>query len=811
MNRTQFYRTALMLTALAALAGCAHFEGNVPIESDVDQVRYISPKNRDGIQDRLEIDIDFPAISGLVVTGWSWSISDDGGREVYHEAQSAGKPSFFRRLLGAKSSLPLPERLVWDGADSNGIYAADGRYYLTVSAADDRGNSGSLGPIPVIVDDTPPSATLTLPYTVLSPNGDGNQDLLDVYIGAASNEALWTGRVIGTDGGEVALREWNGTPTVFQWDGASASDGEYRFVLSSVDQAGNSFSVTSPALLRDSSLPPISASLSSLLFSPNGDGIRDSVILTLTAEESERIDAARLTVIDSRGNALITLPAPARYPAEIVVTGLTSSGRAVPDGRYYVRFEADYRNGARPAVVTPAITVDTTPPYAVISADIRLFSPDGDGRRDTIALFQSTEEAEQWTGTLTNSSGVIVFARDWGRRAVSIDWDGRSTDGTTVPDGLYRYTLIGVDAAGNATRRALDGIRVDTRPTPVALNLTDRGFSPNGDGIAETARFTPVVEVPDGVIGWRFEVFDETKSAVYTLSGLSMQDLPRTIPWDGAGAVEGLYRGRIAVEYEKGNLTLTESPESVALDTSGPEVRIETAPLPFGPDGDGVNDRVAIRIAVQDPAGVAETAARILDPAGNLFITLPREAFSPAGWSWDGRSPRGELVQSASEYRIAVTATDQLGNENAFESVLPVDILVIRDGDRLKISISSIYFKPNTADYLNIDTELAQRNLATLDRLAEILKKYADYRILLEGHAVRVYWDRADRWPTEERDVLIPLSRDRAEAIRSALSSRGINPTRMSIDGIGGYRPVVPHGDLNNRWKNRRVEFVLVK
>ncbi len=51
----------------------------------------------------------------------------------------------------------------------------------------------------------------------------------------------------------------------------------------------------------------------------------------------------------------------------------------------------------------------------------------------------------------------------------------------------------------------------------------------------------------------------------------------------------------------------------------------------------------------------------------------------------------------------------------------------------------------------------------------------------------------------------------RADAIRDALVERGIEARRMTTVGIGGSQPVVPHGDLDNRWKNRRVEFILVR
>jgi outer membrane protein OmpA-like peptidoglycan-associated protein len=138
----------------------------------------------------------------------------------------------------------------------------------------------------------------------------------------------------------------------------------------------------------------------------------------------------------------------------------------------------------------------------------------------------------------------------------------------------------------------------------------------------------------------------------------------------------------------------------------------------------------------------------------------------------------------------------------------------MRDGDRLKIIISSIYFKPYTADYTDktaIEPDRVARNLKTLDRLAEILKKYQDYRIRIEGHAVAVYWDQPARVRTEQEEVLLPLSIRRAEAIQEALVKRGIKAQRMSTGGYGGAVPVVPHGDLDNRWKNRRVEFLLVR
>lgn len=265
------------------------------------------------------------------------------------------------------------------------------------------------------------------------------------------------------------------------------------------------------------------------------------------------------------------------------------------------------------------------------------------------------------------------------------------------------------------------------------------------------------------------------------------------------------------MEYEKGNLGVDMTRQSILLDTSPPEITLDAGPLPFSPDGDGYNDVLNIRLAMKDESPVYGWTADITDPYDHPFRTFSAPGAPAAGYvlAWNGRSDTGELVQSAEDYTLRISTQDTLGNTGTVETKVPVDILVLKIGDKLKIVISSIYFKPNTADYRNIEPDKAAKNLQTLDRLAEVFKKYNTYDISLEGHAVRVYWNRADRWLAEENEVLIPLSIERAETIRDALIRRGVSPARMSTAGFGGYQPVVPHSDLDNRWKNRRVEFIL--
>jgi outer membrane protein OmpA-like peptidoglycan-associated protein len=57
----------------------------------------------------------------------------------------------------------------------------------------------------------------------------------------------------------------------------------------------------------------------------------------------------------------------------------------------------------------------------------------------------------------------------------------------------------------------------------------------------------------------------------------------------------------------------------------------------------------------------------------------------------------------------------------------------------------------------------------------------------------------------------MPLSKERAEVIKTYLEKRGVSSSALSSDGMGGTLPVVNPKDKDNNWKNRRVEFILEK
>lgn len=82
-------------------------------------------------------------------------------------------------------------------------------------------------------------------------------------------------------------------------------------------------------------------------------------------------------------------------------------------------------------------------------------------------------------------------------------------------------------------------------------------------------------------------------------------------------------------------------------------------------------------------------------------------------------------------------------------------------------------------------------------QLGDILAKYPDDRIRIEGHT------DATGSPARNEE----LSLRRAEAVREILASRGVNPRQMLVQGAGSTRPIADNATPEGRAANRRVEL----
>ena len=753
--------------------------------------------NGDGIQDSVPV---LPAVN-IDTPIQSWTVT--------MERADSGEPVWSHRQDGDLQDL------IWDGRSDSGNRAGDDTYRARLNVTFARGDTVTVASARTVTLDTqPPRADVTFSSDIISPNGDGNLDELRITQ-RTSEEPRWTARVLNASDREVGRWEWVGqAPEQVSFAGLDTArrrvpDGIYRYELHATDEAGNSTTVGPRPFEIYTAETPVEMYASDPAFSPNGDGTLDSVEFPVIVGPAEGLQRYTFTIRDAAGTVVRTETGTS-LPDRIPWTGTDDTGARVAEGSYRATLQLEYRHGNRPTAESGPVDLDVTPPDLAVNPSHTVFSPDGDGRRDAVTIQQTSDEAPQWNARITGvDGGEVIREFSWTGRAETLSWDGTDAAGNVVPDGTYRYAISGADAAGNTASATVSALRVDTRPTRLFVTLDRRTVSPNGDGVDDSLTIRTIARRQDGAEYGLVEILDSAGVVVRQFRSDAVRE-QNTVVWNGAGTdgslPDGEYFVRYRVAYDNGALGETVSP-AVTLDTSGPRMDVELRGLPFSPDNDGQNDELDIALTVEDRSSIASWTFEILDRNRRPFQEFTGTGQPRNEIRWDGRSSTGELVISAEDYPYRFTAVDSTGNRSTVEGEIPIDILVVRDGDLLKVQISNINFAPNSpALELDPDTEEGRKNLAVLDRLVEVFDKYRSYSIRVEGHAVNI--SGTER---EQREELLPLSTSRAETVRQALIDRGMDPDRISIVGRGGSDPIVPHTDLENRWKNRRVEFILIR
>jgi flagellar hook assembly protein FlgD/outer membrane protein OmpA-like peptidoglycan-associated protein len=760
---------------------------------------WLSPGNSEGA-DLINFTPDLSVTSGIVE--WELQVQDMKGRSFW---------SFNNRRQGI---LEIPKQLGYGGeAGVNGTIT-EGKYrgYLTVVY-----QNGYHPEVysPVFTVDTTAPVGVVSGGDILSPDGDGFKDALVLSL-ETSDEDYWEGFIRNAGNEVVKSYFWRGTADPeLRWegrdqDGRPVPDGRYSFHLEAFDKAGNRGFSRPHAFTLDTREMSVQLTVSEDAFSPDGNGIKDEVRFYTAVDNPAGLESWTWEILgDADDDVVFNRSGEGALPESFVWKGEGASG-TVSDGNYRGRLSLVYLKGDRPEAYSGSLTKDTSAPVLTISSERTLFSPDGDGMGDSVTIRQSASPESEYSAEIRDERGTPIRSWFWRETLEDQVWDGKDENGNVVDDGTYSYHLMSSDAAGNSTERILSGLRVDTKPTSVYLTAENSLFSPLSETYS-SQNFKVHLSNAEGVESWNMSIKDAAGNPVHSFSGPS--PVPEELSWDGRDRdgklLEGSFAAEMAVVYTKGNRPVGQSRDFI-VDNSAPLVDVGLGPVPFSPDDDNVDDELKIALNVRDLSPVRDWEMIIRDPRGREFIRFGGKGRPSERIIWDGRSRQGELVQSAEDYPFEIRVTDYLGHSTLEKGNIPVDILVIREGGRLKVRISNITFKPYKADLVT-DGEQGAKNQEVLKRLSQVLKKYGSYRILIEGHAVSEYYDNAARAAREEKEELQPLSLARATTVRATLSDLGIQNSRMDVDGKGGTEPIVPHSDLDNRWKNRRVEFVLIK
>lgn len=204
--------------------------------------------------------------------------------------------------------------------------------------------------------------------------------------------------------------------------------------------------------------------------------------------------------------------------------------------------------------------------------------------------------------------------------------------------------------------------------------------------------------------------------------------------------------------------------------------------------------------AIAQPAYLAAQNARLAEMHASAKADDARVA--------TGQADRDQILLAARtrEVNNAKVATDNA--KMATEAALNQRDQATDEAARLKAEVDQLKATPTprglvlTLGDVLFDTGRAELNPGAgrkLDQLSQFLNEHKDRRVQIDGFTDSVGSDAYN----EE------LSRRRADAVKSALLTRGIDGSRIATQGYGKAFPVANNSDSGGRQLNRRVEVVI--
>jgi N-acetylmuramoyl-L-alanine amidase-like protein len=311
----------------------------------------------------------------------------------------------------------------------------------------------------------------------------------------------WTVVVASASGAEVARGTGAGTAVDWTWDWSGQPAGSYSWTISSesarpatgVLRAGGG---AAPLALDGLATEPAA-------ISPNGDGQADTAAVTYRLSAPANVT---VEIVDALGTPLATVVD--RVWTTAGMHTATVDGTALIDGTYGVRVTARTAAGF---VIEKDVPLQVSRILGLVSVVPAAFSPNGDGRRDTLAVAYS----------LTAPATVSIRIERDGR------WVASPLVGTFAA-GPHRFLWNGARATGSLHDSEYQ-----------AVVEADVGTGPVSFGVPFVSDSTaPRVRILSGV-GVKVAV-SEPSTLTFVIDGSSLRRVVKEagtvrIPWPGPG------------------------------------------------------------------------------------------------------------------------------------------------------------------------------------------------------------------------------------------------------------------------------------
>ena len=164
--------------------------------------------------------------------------------------------------------------------------------------------------------------------------------------------------------------------------------------------------------------------------------------------------------------------------------------------------------------------------------------------------------------------------------------------------------------------------------------------------------------------------------------------------------------------------------------------------------------------------------------------------------AWEARSEAERAQAAANEERErALAAEMEAEQERAENARLRAELgqAQTRETERgIVLTLGDVLFAVGKSD-------LKPGATRTLDKLVAAMRRDRETVVTIEGHTDS----------TGKRAYNVELSKRRANAVRSYLTSKGVAPQRLKASGLGPDFPVATNATAAGRQQNRRVEVIV--
>lgn len=153
-------------------------------------------------------------------------------------------------------------------------------------------------------------------------------------------------------------------------------------------------------------------------------------------------------------------------------------------------------------------------------------------------------------------------------------------------------------------------------------------------------------------------------------------------------------------------------------------------------------------------------------------------------------SADAEQARKAAEAQLAAAQAAQANSAKLRNQLAELEAKQTERG--MVLTLGDVLFDTGRA-------ELKAGAFRTVDRLTTFMRDYPERTLAVEGYTDSIGSD----------DYNLTLSQRRADAVRSALLTRGVDGARITTSGLGKASPVASNDSAAGRQRNRRVEIVI--